>query len=66
MLGGIYTKQPTVVEVFAKVIRADGTEQNLGLVSAHYSWRHPFRKLAWPFRRRLANWRIKRNNRKVQ
>lgn len=62
----ISTQQPTVLEVFAKVTRADGTVHNLGLVSAHYSWKHPFKKLAWPFRRRLTNMRIKRTNRKVQ
>lgn len=57
-----HARQPTSIEVFAVVTRADGTVQDQGLVSATYSWRKPIKKLLWPLRKRQADRRIKAFN----
>ena len=52
----------TLIEVSAVITRADGTIQDLGVVSASYSWRKPIKKIMWPVRKLAADRRIKRAN----
>jgi hypothetical protein len=52
----------SLIEISQVITRADGTVQDLGIVSASYSWRKPIKKVLWPVRRLAAGRRIKRAN----
>jgi hypothetical protein len=59
------TDQPQEIEISAVIIRADGTQIDLGVIDAHYE--NPLKQLAWThLGKRLADYRINKANKGVR